>query len=145
MPRPTEPSLTRYRVEGVRPSDLSMVWAEAAVLIAPALARGLDHTTLGAVRKSLEDEQAMLWLVRDVPRGTLAAALVSYVQNNALTVWLMGGRDMADWAPDVSPLLARYAQENDLERVEAYTRPGMVRLLRPLGWRHHQSIVTLEC
>ena len=87
----------------------------------------------------------MLWLVREVPRGTLAAALVSYINGDALTVWLMGGQDMAKWAPDVSPLLQRYAEEHDLTRVEAYTRPGMARLLRRIGWRHHQSILILEC
>lgn len=129
-------------IEGVRPERINAVWPEVAMMIAAALARGYDRTTMMEVRESLLKGECMLWVVR---QGDAAvAALVSYVERQALVVWLMGGRDLDAWAPAVSPLLARYAREKDLCRVEAYVRPGMTRLLRRLGWRHRQSIVTLE-
>lgn len=125
-----------------------MFWGRVAPMLGLALSRGDHHQNLGQVRESLEQQESMLWLVIEegdqYTETAIVGALVSYISNDDLFVWLMAGRELSAWAPDVSPMLVRYAKEHDLARVKAVVRPGMVLLLRHLGWRHRQSIVTIE-
>ena len=138
----TEPTYTRYKVEGVEPENLDRIWWLVEGWLYGALKRGDALIRPKQVKQCLIERSAMLWIV--IAENEIIAALVirKHLSERSLEVWLLGGEDFLGWAPTVSSLLKRYAQENGLRKVECYARPGIGRGLRKLnlGWRHVQDV-----
>ena len=79
-------------VDGIAPEALKAAWPDVVSDLSAALSRSGDRqTTLRDVRQELENERAMLWVVRD--SGRYRACLVSFLNETrkSLVVWLMGG------------------------------------------------------
>lgn len=113
-------------------------------MLADALSRNCRGYTLQEVRQAIADQVVMLWVVTD--DAATVAAVVSYPdeRSKAVMVWLMGGRDMAQWIDELIFALRRYASESGLEAVQAQVRPGLVRVLGKRGWRQEYTTMRYD-
>jgi len=123
-------------IRGIRPCDVVEMWPILRPMINTALARSLAPGSPEDVLDQALRGQAMLWAVGQGPQ----AVIVSRIQDDALYVWLVAGRDGKVWQGEVEEALDRYARESGLKKLRAVVRPGLARILK--HWR--TRAVTIE-
>jgi hypothetical protein len=81
---------------------------------------------------------AQLWVIRDDDKTeVLASALtevVAYPQLTAVRVIAIGGEDMASWQDKLFEVLCEFAFAQGAHRIEAICRPGLEKIMQPLGF-----------
>jgi hypothetical protein len=90
------------------------------------------------VCQQIERGKAQLWLIRDHNMHEVYAAalteVVEYPKTIALRVIALGGSDMRTWQTDLFLELRRFCKVNHIRRIEAICRPGLEKIMKPLGF-----------
>ena len=122
--------------QSIPTEHVDLVWEDLAPLLIPALSTASGKFDIEDVRKSVLNEELMLWAVSDgvEPIAALTTRIVCYPQRRALAMDWLGGTRMKEWLPMVQAELTNHAKVNNCEHLEAYGRRGWQRWLERFGW-----------
>jgi hypothetical protein len=62
-------------------------------------------------------------------------------RDKRLLVFLLVGENFDEWKERIVARLKRFAKENGCSCIEAYCRPGLQKVLKPLGWELEQVVL----
>jgi hypothetical protein len=117
-------------------------WEKLAPVIDESLQWARFELTLEDVRTLATKELVQVWCAVDDEdlQGVMTTELVQYPHHCAVRVLTFTGRLMDDWTK-WEPLLEQYAREVGAQQIEAFVRPGLVKLLKPLGYEKAYDFV----
>jgi hypothetical protein len=107
-------------------------------VLAPVIQESLDYSqgelTTDDARTLAGKGFMQVWTAveDDEVVGVMLTELVQYPRYKSVRVVTFSARLFADWR-EYEPLLEQYARELGADRVEAFVRPGLTRMLATLG------------
>jgi hypothetical protein len=109
------------------PDHLGMIW--------PALEM-VGEMTIGDVRARVASGTAQIWVVQEdgIDLAVALTEMVDYPRLSALRVIAIGGADMASWQGELYDSMVRFCQQEKLRRIEMVCRPGLEKIMKPLGF-----------
>lgn len=67
--------------------------------------------------------------------GFAITEIVNYAEERVCQVHLVGGGPVDRWKEEAEKKLLAFAKQHQCKALEAVCRPGMAKLLKPMGWR----------
>ena len=139
-----------YYLVLIDPEDVGEMW--------PLIKKGLDKAMVHSDSVMTGDDfipdlrkgVCRLWVFISNAKvvGHMITQIIRYPRKSFVRVLTMeckggenGMKGMDLWSKFV-PVVEEYAEDNNCEHLEAYTRKGMVRSLEKHGWHNQYSIVT---
>ena len=126
---------TGCRLSAVPADMVPLVWPTAHELLKEAIEMNQGTATLEDVYRQLECGEATLW-VAEMHHMILAMGvteIAQYPRGLALRIWLLAGHDIQLWLEGMS-VFESVARAHGCAFMEAFTRRGMAKLLRDLGF-----------
>jgi hypothetical protein len=133
-----------YHVAMVPPALIQQLWPRVEIILRNHPARNTPlFSTTDQIFHRLMMSQAGLWIggEEDHIDTVLVFSIVSYPAIKTLVVNYVGGRDLRKALLHWNKL-ETYAREMGCTHIEMITRPGIVRLLRKVGFR---PLATYTC
>lgn len=128
----------------VPPLQVDLVWPH----VAPLAEKGLkqirdDSLDVADMRERLLDGRFLLWVAHDAEKiiGALVLNVVERKQGPVLFVVMVAGRRFQEWAPKAQALLQDYMDLIGARKIESYSRVGMEKWMRELGWKKRAVIM----
>jgi len=138
--------IPRLTVEGntarLAPAEVSYSWHLVAPMIDAALERGHGEFDLEHLRTFVLQGNMQLWVGYEESKifAVCLTECATYPNYKVLRVVVLAGRDMKEWT-HLEPLLEGYARATDCAFIEGWTRPGMAKVVEPLGYKPHYTII----
>jgi len=136
----------------INSNAIEVTWPYVKDLIQKPLDRTLGEQNLQDVYTSLINEQTILWVAvnkEDGIIGVMITQIVYHPQYKVLALPLIGAKPhtihkwfFKSWEKD-SPLL-QYARENNCKRIEGYARDGWLKMIKKIGFKKYNTVVTKE-
>lgn len=104
-------------------------------MLGKALARNPDGLTEESVKEAAEAGQILLVVVAGAQiDAVMALELAQRATRRILTVLLLGGDNLAEWADDAQDTLEKLARDQGADAIEMHGRRGWVKILERHGW-----------
>jgi len=136
----------------INSNAIEVTWPYVKDLVQKPIDRTLGERNVEDIYYSLIHEQLTLWVAVDKEDGIigiLITQIIFYPQYNVLLLSLIGAKSHTlnkwfykSWEKD-SPLL-EYARENKCKRIEGYARDGWLKLIKKIGFKKYNTIVTKD-
>lgn len=84
------------------------------------------------------------WQLHQFPKGFVITQLVDYVEEKICLIHLTGGEQFDTWKSEANETIKQFGREQGCKALEAVCRIGMAEKLKPLGWRHHRTLMRLD-
>jgi len=122
--------------------EIPQVWNHVHDYIISGISRGPGDWNVRDVYAALLSGQAQLWSsIRGTEfEGALVTLVVDYPQTKALLYLTIGGKDMDHWW-QYRTEIEDYAKRIGCNFVEAWVRPGWVKLLAKDGWKETTRVI----
>lgn len=130
----------------VPPDHIGLIWPEAEVLLAPAIATAGGRYEPSDIYEQLQTGELLLWIAAEdmVPVAAITTRIMRYPRCRAMAMDWIGGSRMREWLPLAQATLLRYAKQNDCTHLEGYGRKGWSRWLRRFGWEPEYIAYRME-
>lgn len=116
-------------------ADVEFAWHVVEPLIEAALARGQSEYSSEYIRHCLRVGTMAMWAIYDGP--TVHAVVVTEIgvhpEYRVMRVVLLSGKDMEQWT-HLEGILEMHARQHNCAFIEAWTRPGMAKAVKKLGY-----------
>ena len=129
----------KWSVSLVPYKDLNLAWPVLSEILAPAVAYSHGRYETSDLRQAVRLKHMSLWVVSDddsVICGAFTTRVSKYPRKRFVSVDFLAGTDFKNWAPIANQTLKSYAKECGLDGVELLGRRGMLKVLKPLGWKN---------
>ncbi len=139
----TQVAGSSFNVTGIPPWDLQMVWPQVGELLAGAVARNYGEMTLQDVVNRILQQKYHLWVAFNEEGLIQAAAVVEVRQKNRLRVGhyvLVAGWNITKWM-GCDELIVEWAKEQGCDFMQAFTRPGVTKKAKALGYKHMYDVI----
>lgn len=130
-------------VSGVRHNQIDGLWEKVVPLVTRALEHSRGEHTVEDIAKYLEERLMQLWVAHDEFQRIEACAvtqLILYPQRKMLRIVIMAGEEFSRWKTGLE-LLEHWARTHGCDGIEAWTRPGMVKITKELGLRSYYTLL----
>lgn len=117
-------------------------WDRYRDFIQKALDKTCGELDINDIYECLKKET--MGLVDIHGRAACVVEFMTYPQITALRVVALGGEDMDEWLGDLLEYLYKWAEENNMDRIEHMGRQGWVRKLEPYGYKERYTFMTRE-
>jgi len=110
---------------------------------------GIDHSEhecelQDVYKKLMEDKMGLVVLHDDHPYAAAVFEFMNYPQITALRGVFIGGSRMREWIGDLMDFLDRWAQDNDMDRLEMLGRGGWIKVLEKYGYKPSYVFLTKD-
>jgi hypothetical protein len=132
-----------YKVCTVPQEMLSLAWPSVLPYIEQAFGDDPMQTPRD-VYNQLEDGLADLWIVEKdkVLKAACITQVVPYPRGHALRIWVLAGEDIKKWKQAMDVLHA-FARAHNCKRIEAFGRPGWLKLAKEIGFKDVRAMMTV--
>lgn len=121
-------------------------WPIVSGYIESAIDHACGELELHDIYQKLHSENMGLVTITE-SEGISAACVVEFIdypQKYALRVVALGGEGMKSWLPELLEFLDRWAEENDMDRIEQMGRDGWIRVLNEYGYQKRYTFMTKD-
>lgn len=128
----------------IHPSNVDNVWHLVAPWIAQAIGQEDTWTDLSTIHERAKQGIARIWIGENL-KHEIDVVLVSetwHMDGRQILVlrWL-AGKNMEEWLQDISVVEA-FAAANGFHAVQIWGRPGWIKAMKPLGYKHEFAVVS---
>lgn len=127
---------------------ITKMWPHVRKQLGRAIGQSKGRHTMASTRKWLVEGRYLLWVIAedrfDQPCASAVTGVVHYPAKRVLTVILMGGGRMDDWAADFNDTLYRLARELGVDEIELTGRKGWRRIGRKFGWTEPMAFLSRD-
>lgn len=134
------------RISPIRPELVDTIWAEAANMLAPALATAEGKLEIQDVRDQIMSGVLVLWMIwrKNKPVAFYTTRIVEYPQCRAMAIDWVGGEEMRHWMDQGLDELEKHARNNKCQHIEGYGRVAWGRVLKRRGWKPEYVAYRME-
>lgn len=121
------------------------MWSRVQPFIESALYHNQGELTLLDVLNGLIEGVFHLIVLTDSQDTIQCVAVtefISYPQYDSLRIILLAGSKSKEWDDRLDVVMVRWAQTNDVTRIEALCRPALSKVLRPWGYTQAYVVMT---
>ena len=88
------------------------------------------------VQERVRAGSAQVWVIQedDVDVAACLTEMIDYPRISSLRVIAIGGEEMIRWQESLFQAMVEFCRENKLGRIEAVCRPGLEKIMKPLGF-----------
>lgn len=133
-------------IREVPAESLHRYWPQIEPLIAKALSHGQgDEATPAHIARNIMQGVSHLWAIVEDDR-IQAVCVVSVIDTMVRKVFVevLAGENMSAWVAELQQALADYRDLLGARCVEASCRPGLVKVLKKMGWKSKATIMELS-
>ncbi len=131
------------------PGQLPVVWPRVRDYLIAAIRKSDEgeRCQLDLLMADIISGRSQLWVA--IKQGEITCATVTLLceqyGGGSICIYLMGGRDMADWIEPMHEEIVHFAKESNVKWIDTCTRPGIGRLLmRKFGYNMKNVFYTRE-
>lgn len=119
------------------------VWPDVIDMLQRAIDRGPGDRLASDYWTALRAADCQLWLILRGRRlvGAFVTEVMAGPRRKLCWIELMAGDGMEAWLPEAEASVATWAREIGCHAVQAWTRKGLVKATRPLGYREIATVI----
>ena len=84
------------------------------------------------------------WQIHKFPKGFILTEIKQYPDERVLLVHVIRGEDLDNWKSEAMKSLSRFGEEHGCKAIEAQVRLGLIKKLKPLGFKTTRAEVRAE-
>lgn len=130
--------------EQIHASNVEQVWHLVAPYIAQAIGDSDTWSDLDAIKQKAKNGYATVWIGRDQEKQIDVVFVTEpwiLDGRKALVIRWLCGKNLKEWLPDLE-YLEDWAMANGFQAMQVWGRPGWVRVLKPLGYKHEFTVLS---
>ncbi len=108
------------------------------------IADGLEGDELITPAELLQAIAAGEFQVLRYPKGCVVWRVTQHFGRLRLLVFLISGRDLDEWKEQATADLAAIARALGITVIDSYSRLGLIKMLKPVGWKQEAAVLRLR-
>lgn len=132
---------------GVQDVMFDFIWPKAVPYLEQAIEKGPSPLSIGDFEELCRDKDMQLWVLWDLAGHDVCGAgvteILTYPSKRIVRVVLFSGAGVEAWRPWWEDF-SEWAKKMGASEVQSFSRIGMKKMLRELGWQHQYDVLVKE-